>query len=188
MKLGYVRVSSQEQREDRQLEQMKENGVEKIFCEKVSGKSREGRTELQKMIEFARPQDKIFISDFSRLSRNLRDLLAILDELSAKEVSVISLKENIDLSSAMGKLVLSIMGSLAEYEREEIHRRQAQGIKLAKERGVYTGGKRKEYDKAIFEGLYRQFCDKQLTKIEFAKKMGCSRPTLDRWIADRQTA
>lgn len=188
MRLGYVRVSSLEQNEARQLEQMKENGVEKLFLEKISGKSREGRTELQKLIEFARPQDKIYISDFSRLARNLRDLLAIVDELSAKEVSVISLKEQIDLGSPMGKLVLSIMGSLAEYEREEIHRRQQQGIECAKKRGVYKGGKRKTYDKAIFEGLFQQYQAKQINKVEFAQKMGVSRPTLDRWIADRQTA
>ena len=101
---------------------------------------------------------------------------------------MISLKEGVDLSTDMGKLVVTILGSIYEFERTSINERQRQGIEIAKREGKYTGGKCKEYDVAVFKGLFEQYKAKQITKVQFAKSMNCSRPTLDKWLREYKEA
>lgn len=100
MKVGYVRVSTVDQNEGRQLVKMKEIKVEKLYIEKVSGKDIEGRPELKNMLEFVREGDTVYVHDFSRLARSTKDLLHITDLLAKKGVHLVSFKENIDTSTS----------------------------------------------------------------------------------------
>ena len=131
MFVGYVRVSTVEQNEARQLETMKKYNVEKIFTEKVSGKNMADRKELKDMLEFVRDGDTVVIHDFSRLARSTKDLLEIVELLEDKGVKLISSKENIDTHTANGKLMLTMIGAIAEFERANLLERQKEGIALS---------------------------------------------------------
>lgn len=189
MKIGYARVSSKEQNLARQIEKLQEIGCDKIYEEKQSGKNMSDREVLNMMLDCGlREGDTLYVIDFSRLARNCGDLLKIADIVREKGVGLVSLKEGVDLSTPMGQMVMTILGSIYEFERENIKERQAQGIEIAKREGKYQGGKCKQYDKEIFEGLYMQFLEKKINKVQFAEKMGASRPTLDKWLRKRATA
>ena len=143
MKLAYIRVSTVEQNEARQLEAMQKYGIEKYFTEKVSAKDT-NRPKLQELLEFAREGDTIYIHDFSRLARSTKDLLEIVETLTAKGVHLVSNKENIDTSTPTGKLMLTMIGAIAEFERQNMLDRQREGIAIAKKNGKYKGGKCKK--------------------------------------------
>ena len=127
MKIMYVRVSTSEQNEARQVELGKKMGVEKYYIDKASGKNLE-RSEFKKMMSFIREGDELIIESFSRIARNTKDLLSIVEELKEKKVSFISLKENIDTGSTSGRFMLTVFGALSELERETILERQREGI------------------------------------------------------------
>ena len=153
MRIGYVRVSSLDQNPDRQIEELKAQQVEKIFMDKISGKSTD-RPELQKMLSFIREGDTLIVHSLDRLARNLADLLTMVQELTGRGVSVIFTTERLSFeagadASPTSKLMLSMIGAFAEFERSMIKRRQQEGIALAKERGVYTGRKRSVSDETI---------------------------------------
>lgn len=175
MKLGYVRVSTVEQNEERQLETMKLYGVEKVFSEKVSAKDAR-RPKLQEMMEFARDGDTIFIHDFSRLARNTQDLLLIVEKLNSKGVHLVSSKENIDTNTATGKLLLTVIAAIAQFERENLKERQMEGIKIAKKKGLYKGRKPVKIDN--FEEHYNRWKNRELSKSQLARELGISRQTL----------
>ena len=141
MKVGYVRVSTIDQNEGRQLVKMKEVKVEKLYIEKVSGKDIEGRPELKNMLEFVREGDTVYVHDFSRLARSTKDLLYITDLLAKKGVHLVSFKENIDTSTPTGKLMLTMIAAINEFERTNLLERQKEGILIAKELGKYKGRK-----------------------------------------------
>ena len=134
MKIGYVRVSALDQNEERQLVTMKKHEVEKIFIEKMSAKNKD-RPKLQEMLDYVRDGDTIIIHDLSRLARNTKDLLEIVEYLNQKEVNLISNKEHIDSSTPMGKLMLTMIGAIYEFERANLLERQREGIALAKAKG-----------------------------------------------------
>lgn len=180
MILGYVRVSTIDQNEGRQLETMKKYNVEKIFSEKVSAKDT-NRPKLQEMLEFCREGDIIVIKDFSRLARSTKDLLNIVELLNNKNIKLISEKENIDSSTPTGKLMLTMIGAINEFERTNLLERQREGIALAKAKGKYKGRKSKEVDTKFLEN-YNRYLNRELTKVEFAKILEISRPTLDKLI------
>ena len=138
MKIGYVRVSSVDQNEERQLVTMKKHEVEKVFIEKMSAKNKE-RPKLQEMLDYVRDGDTIIVHDLSRLARNTKDLLEIVDYLNQKEVNLVSDKEHIDSSTPMGKLMLTMIGAIYEFERSNLLERQREGSALAKAKGKYTG-------------------------------------------------
>lgn len=175
MKLGYVRVSTVEQNEERQLETMKLYGVEKVFSEKVSAKDTK-RPKLQEMMEFAREGDTIFIHDFSRLARNTQDLLLIVEKLNSKGVHLVSSKENIDTNTATGKLLLTVIAAIAQFERENLKERQLEGIKIAKNKGLYKGRKPVKVDN--FEEHYNRWKNREVSKASLARELGISRQTL----------
>lgn len=183
MRVAYIRVSTVEQNESRQLEAMKDKNIEKYFTEKVSGKSTD-RPELKKMLEFVREGDTIFIHDFSRLARNTEDLLKITRELDEKGVTLISNKENIDTSTPTGKLMLTMIGAIATFERENLLERQKEGIAIAKQEGKYKGRQEKKIDKVKFEILLKEYQTRKINKKEFAEKMEVSRPTLDKLLKE----
>ena len=141
MKVAYVRVSSADQHEDRQLKALEPYEIKEIFIEKVSGKNR-NREQLKLALNFVREGDVFYVTDLSRLARNLRDLLSISEVLKEKKVRLVSLKENIDTETAHGKLMFQMVGAIAEFERENLLERQREGIEIAKSKGVYKGRKK----------------------------------------------
>ena len=181
MQLAYIRVSTIEQNEGRQVEAMEHFGIEKWFVEKVSAKDT-NRPKLQELIEFAREGDTIHIHDFSRLARSTKDLLDIVEMLNKKGVTLISNKENIDTSTPTGKLMLTMIGAINEFERTNLLERQREGIAIAKREGRYKGGKQKTVPD--FAHHYERYRTRQTTKAALAAALHVSRPTLDRMIAD----
>lgn len=181
MIVGYVRVSTVEQNESRQFITMKKYNVEKVFSEKVSAKDT-NREKLNKMLEFVREGDTIVIHDFSRLARSTKDLLHIVELLEDKNVNLISAKENIDSSTPTGKLMLTMIGAINEFERTNMLERQREGIAIAKEQGKYKG--RKEVKVDNFEEYYMRYLNRELNKTQLAKELDVSRPTLDKLIKE----
>lgn len=184
MNVAYVRVSTVEQNEDRQLEALKKHNIDKWFTEKVSGKDT-NRPKLKAMLDFVREGDTIYIHDFSRLARSTKDLLDIVEELKAKNVHLVSNKENIDSSTPSGKLMLTMIGAIAEFERSNLLERQKEGIAVAKQKGKYRGGQIKNIDSVLFDKLYDQYHHREITKTQFAARLNVSRPTLDKLLKDR---
>ena len=146
MQLAYIRVSTEEQNEQRQVEAMERFGIEKWFIEKVSAKDT-NRPKLRELLEFAREGDCIHIHDFSPLARSTKDLLEIVELLQRKGVSLVSNKESIDTGTPTGKLMLTMIGAINEFERTNLPERQREGIAIAKREGRYRGGKRKRKQK-----------------------------------------
>jgi len=138
MKIAYCRVSTLEQNTARQEIAMNEVGVDIMFIEKASGKNTD-RPELKKMLTYARNGDVLYIESISRLARSVKDLLNIVELLKAKNVGLISLKENFDTMTPQGKFMLTIFAALAELERETTLQRQAEGISAAKMAGLRFG-------------------------------------------------
>ena len=179
MVVGYVRVSTVEQNEGRQLVTMEKYNAEKVFLEKVSAKDTK-RAQLQAMIDFIREGDTVVIHDFSRLARSTKDLLELVELFNSKGVKLISNKENIDSSTPTGKLMLTMIGAINEFERENLLERQREGIALAKQQGKYKG--RKEIKVDNFEYHYNRYLTRQINKSQLAKELNISRPTLDKLI------
>lgn len=181
MKVGYVRISTREQNTARQDVLMEKLGVEKVYTDKLSGKNTE-RPELQKMMDFVREGDMVVVESFSRFARNLRDLLDLTETLEKKGVQFISQKERIDTNGPAGRLMLQIFGALAEFERETILERQAEGIAVAKAEGRMTGRPKKAVD--TFEDVYRDYEDKKISASEGARRLGIARSTWYRKVKE----
>ena len=137
---AYIRVSSIDQNENRQLDAMTALGIppERIFIEKQSGKNTK-RPQLQLLMEAVRQGDKVIVESISRFARNTRDLLELVERLAANGVEFVSQKENIDTTTPTGKFMLTVFGAVAELERGYILQRQAEGIASAKARGKHLG-------------------------------------------------
>lgn len=185
MRIAYIRVSTAEQNEQRQIEAMQRYDIEKWFIEKVSAKDT-NRPKLQEMLDFARMGDTIHIHDFSRLARSTKDLLDIVEQLNQKGVHLVSNKENIDTSTPTGRLMLTMIGAINEFERVNLLERQREGIAIAKRNGKYKGGKRKEISN--FAEYYARYKAREITKTALAKELNISRPTLDKLITDFKTS
>lgn len=145
--IGYLRVSTEDQNLARQYEDIRKTGLEfaKIFEEKVSGKSIEGREQLEALMAYVREGDIVVVESFSRLARSTKDFLFIVDSLKSKGVALKSLKENFDTSTPQGEFTMTMFAALAQLERETIKQRQAEGIAVAKANGVYKGRKALDY-------------------------------------------
>lgn len=186
MLVGYVRVSTIEQNEARQLETMERYGVEKVYTEKVSGKNIEDRAELKAMLDFVREGDTIVVHDFSRLARSTKDLLNIVELLEQKKVNLVSSKEQVDSSTPSGKLMLTMIGAIAEFERANLLERQREGIAIAKAKGIYKKkcGRKEVAIDSKFMDYYDDYKARKINKVQFAKAMDISRPTLDKLIKE----
>lgn len=154
---------------------MKLYGVEKIFSEKISAKNTQ-RPKLNELLDFAREGDTIYIHDFSRLARNTKDLLNIVENLNNKGIHLVSSKENIDTSTATGKLLLTVIAAISQFERENLRERQLEGIKIAKSKGLYKGRKPVKIDN--FENHYKRWRNNEISKTALAHELGISRQTL----------
>jgi len=136
MNIAYIRVSTVEQNEERQVQALKNKNIDKWFSEKVSAKDT-NRPQLRAMLDFARKGDTIYIHDFSRLARNTTDLLSIVNQLQSKGVYLISNKEQINTSTPSGKLMLKMIGAINEFERANLLEKQREGIAIAKKQGKF---------------------------------------------------
>ena len=183
MQIAYIRVSSIDQNEQRQIEAMQRYNIEKWFIEKVSGKDT-NRPKLKEMLDFAREGDTIHIHDFSRLARSTKDLLDIVELLNSKGITLISNKENIDSSTPTGKLMLTMIGAINEFERTNLLERQKEGIAIAKREGKYKG--RKAVSIPDFNKHYQRYISREISKSELAKELNISRPTLVKLIKEYQ--
>ena len=178
MIVGYVRVSTVEQHTERQTRDLKENaGVEKVFLDKLSGKDT-NRPALQEMLEFVRSGDCVVVSEFSRLARSTRDLLDIIQTLNDKGVSVVSRKEALDTSTPQGKLMLTLLAGIAEFEQ-----RQKEGIAIAKEQGKYKG-RRQLHKPEQWDEWREMYQTRQITATRLAEMCGVSRPVVYKWLKD----
>lgn len=185
MRVAYVRVSTVDQHEDRQIDALKKHNIDKWYTEKVSAKDT-NRPKLKEMIEYVREGDTVYIHDFSRLARSTKDLLEIVEYLNNKGVRLISNKENLDSNTSTGKLMLTMIGAIAEFERANMLERQREGIAIAKQKGVYKGRKAIEIDDKRFEEEYSKYMSREINKTELAKRLGVSRPTLDKMIREKR--
>lgn len=181
MKVGYIRVSTIEQNEERQVIDLKENAeVEKVFLDKLSGKDT-NRPQLQELLDYVREGDTVVVSEYSRLARSTKDLLNIIDTLEQKGVTVVSLKERLDTSTPQGKFMLTVFAGVCELERNVMLQRQREGIAIAKAEGKYKGRAEKQRPEN-WQELYQAYMTRQITATALAKECGVSRPVLYKWI------
>ena len=187
MKVGYVRVSTKDQNEARQIESMRENGVEKIYMDKQSGKDFD-RPNYQKMISELKEGDVVVLHSLDRLGRNYdsvteewhritKDIKADIIVLDMPLLNT-TVRGNDLTGKFVADLVLQILSYVAANERENIRKRQAEGIAIAKANGKYKGRQKKEYDHDLFSEMKRKCDNGEITKTEFADVMGVSRKTL----------
>lgn len=167
MNIAYIRVSTVEQNEVRQLEGLKKYNIDKIFQEKVSAKDT-NRLQLKSMLEFAREGDIIYVWDFSRLARSTKDLLYIVEQLENKKIHLRSIKENLDESTSTGKLMLAMIGTINEFERANLLERQRKGIEIAKREGKFKGRKTIVYPEDWNE-IYLKWKKSEITSIKAMK-------------------
>lgn len=139
--IAYIRVSTLEQNTESQFEILKQYKIDKYFEEKISAKNT-NRPKLMEMLDYVRNGDTVYVKDFSRLARSTKDLLEILEKLENKGVKLVSNKENLDTSTPAGKLMVTMLGAIYEFERANLLERQKDGIAVAKREGKYKGRKK----------------------------------------------
>lgn len=182
MKVAYIRVSTIEQNQERQFKAMEGLGIDKYFEEKVSAKDT-NRPKLKELMEFVREGDTIYIKDFSRLARSTKDLLELVEFFNDKKVGLISLNENLDTSTPTGKLMVTMMGAIAEFERNNLLERQREGIAIAKEDGRYKG--RKEIDfPSNWKETYDQYKKREITGTSAMELLGLKRNTFYKLVKE----
>ncbi len=186
MRVGYIRVSTTEQNEERQILALKKFEIERWFSEKKSGKNASDREQLQEMLRFVRDGDVVYVSELSRLARSTVDLYSIAAEFEKKNVQLVSVKENIDTTSATGRLLFGLLAVLAQFERELIHERQAEGIAAARAQGKSLGRPKVSYSEEKFDELYSLYQKRLVTAVSMSKQLGISPATLYRLLAQRK--
>lgn len=179
MKIGYIRVSTQEQNTLRQETLMQTLGVDEVYIDRTSGKDT-NRPELTKMLDYVRKGDTVVVESISRFARNTRDLLELVDRLSVKGVEFISQKEAIDTSTPTGKFMLTVFGAVAELEREYILQRQREGIEIAKHQGKYIG--RKPIEHPDFDRVVSLWRSGEVTAVQAMKRLHMSKSTFYRRV------
>lgn len=175
--IAYVRVSTVEQNEARQREALQAYNIDKWFIEKVSGKDT-NRPQLISMLDFVREDDIVYIAEFSRLGRSAKDLLDIVENIEDKGANLISIKENFDTKTPAGKLQMTMLAAIAEFERAMILERQREGIAIAKKEGKYKG--RKKIKRTDIDIHYGRYMSRKASKTQIANELGISRNTLTR--------
>lgn len=190
MIVSYMRVSTLKQevgRQDFLLDRLNVK-FDRKYTDKMTGKTKD-RPQLNKMIVELREGDTVYCESISRLGRNLKDLIEIVEQLKNKGVRVVIMKEGIDTESTTYKLLLGIFGAVAEMERETIQERVIQGVERCKATGETKTGrwfgrveKTAEELPKDFKKYYKKLIDKEITKVEMAKLLGIGRATLYRWI------
>lgn len=172
MKIGYVRVSTEEQNTAQQEIMLRELGVDELFVDRASGKNAD-RPELNRMMNFVRRGDTVIVESISRFARNTRDLLDLVERLTEKQVEFVSRKEAIDTTTPTGKFMLTVFAAVAELEREYILQRQREGIAIAKQQGKYRGRPPKAYPD--FERIAARWQKGEITAVQAMKQLGMSK-------------
>jgi DNA invertase Pin-like site-specific DNA recombinase len=175
--IAYIRVSTAEQNEARQKEALQKYNIDRWFIEKASGKDL-NRPKLQEMLEYIREDDVVYVEEFSRLGRSTADLLATVQKIEAAGAQFVSLKEQFDTTTPAGRLQMTMMAAIAEFERDMILERQREGIAIAKAAGKYKG--RKEITVPNIGEYYEKYMSRQGSKVSIAAELGISRTTLDK--------
>lgn len=189
MRVGYIRVSTTHQNTDRQEDSLEQMNVEKLFIEKASGKDRR-RPQLKAMMDFVQAGDTVVVHELSRMARSVVDLYDIAKELNDKGVSLESLKEDIDLTSATGKLTFGIMAVMAQFERDLLLERQKEGIAAAKARGK-RWGRENIYgtDERLVHEVFSKYYAKKISFDEASKKLEMKKSTFyyryNKWIKEQ---
>ena len=184
MKIGYARVSTEEQNLDRQIDILKQIGCGRIYEEKVSGIKKE-RPELNKMLDQIRTGDVIIISDLTRLSRSVKDLFSLVEQIEGKGANIKSIKESwVDTTTAQGKLMFTIFAGISQFERDLISQRTIEGLNAARARGK-KGGRPKVNDKDIKLAI-KMYNSKNYSISEITKATGVSKTTLYRYITNNK--
>ncbi len=181
MLVGYIRISTVGQNIARQEVLMQELGVERIFIDRLSGKNTD-RPQLKEMMVFVRQGDTVVVESISRFARNTKDLLELVEQLTAKGVEFVSKKEAIDTTTPTGKFMLTIFGAVAELEREYILQRQSEGIAIAKEQGVYKG--RQPIVRPEFEQIVKLWRNGKLTAVEAQRRLDMKPSTFYRKVKE----
>lgn len=185
IRIGYIRVSTAEQNTDRQLADQQ---LTVTFTDKASGKNAD-RPQLQAMLAANWPQGSVVVvHSMDRLARSLSDLLRIVEQITARGIAVQFVKEGkifkgLETADPMDKLMLSMLGAFAEYERTLIRERQREGIVKAKQRGAYKGRMQKISDPQLIAQVVAEACALGANKSRIAVKHGVSRETLYKYIA-----
>lgn len=175
--VGYARVSTTGQDLTVQLEAL--SGCDRIYQEKLSGSSAASRPELQNMLSYVREGDTVIISKLDRIARNTSDLLNIVEQLEQKKVAFKVLNINLDTTTPTGKLMLTMLGAIATFERQLILERQREGIEIAKREGKYKG--RKPTARAKSEEV-KLMIAQGIKKTEIARKLAISVPSVYRCL------
>jgi DNA invertase Pin-like site-specific DNA recombinase len=183
MKIGYARVSTDEQSQDAQLDALNEAGCVKIYHEKYSGKSKT-RPELERMMDTLRKGDIVIVQRLDRLGRSLKDLIELLDGFKQQGVQFISLNEKIDTTTAIGELAFHMIGSIAQFERRLISERTKAGLDAARARGR-KGGRKAKLTPSDIKKAKAMLSDPEMTKSEVAAHFNVSRPTLNKWLDEK---
>ena len=171
-KVGYIRVSTIEQNTESQKAVLENLGTDKVFEEKLSGKNTD-RPQLQAMLDYVREGDTIYVKDLSRLARNTKDLLDIVEYLDKKGVGLFSIKENIDTSTNFGKLMITFLAAIYEFERANLLERQRDGIAVAKKLGKYKG--RKKVPKPDnFKEVYNKWLNREIKSNAAIRELNIS--------------
>ncbi len=182
--VGYCRVSSAGQSLDVQVEQLESVPCDRIFAEKKSGTTTEGRTAFQEMMRYVREGDILVVTRLDRLARSLTDLSKIIDELAAKGVGFRCLQQgSVDTTKPEGRLMLQLLGSFAEFEAAIRRERQQEGIEKAKAAGRYRGRPKTINETKIAELLAEGF-----GPTEIAKRLGVGRASVYRHMPAQQKA
>lgn len=180
MLIGYARVSTTGQNLDLQLDALQKLGCDKIFTDKASGAKTE-RKGLTEALEFIRPGDTLVVWKLDRLGRTLKHLISTIEALSKRGIDFRSLKENLDTSTATGKLIFSVMGALAEFERDILRERVNAGLTAARARGR-LGGRPKKLDAKKIEMIRKLYLEGSQTINEIAKAFGVNRGSVYNYL------
>ena len=181
--IGYARVSTQSQSLDNQSSQLTEYGCQRLYEEKFTGKDMK-RAQLQAALDFVREGDALVVTKLDRLARSAVDLGKIAALLQEKGVDLVVLDQDINTTTPTGKLMFTMIGAFAEFERDLINERCKEGIAKAKERGVRFGRPKKLSDRQLSE-MKAEFDAGVMGKTDLAHKYGISRPSLYRLVANK---
>lgn len=182
MKIGYARVSTEDQSQNAQLDALNEAGCNRVYQESFSGKSR-NRPQLERMIDSLREGDIVVVQRLDRLGRSLKDLIELLDGFKQQGVQFISLNENIDTTTAVGELAFHMIGSIAQFERRLISERTKAGLDAARARGR-KGGRKPKLTETDIKKAKAMLSDPEMTKAEVADHFNVSRPTLNKALEE----
>lgn len=179
-KIGYARVSTQDQNLDRQTDHLKASGCNKVYMEKVTGTKKE-RPELDKMLDELRAGDTILITELTRLSRSTKDLFKLVEQIESKGTNIKSLKESwLDTTTPQGKLMFTIFAGISQFERDLISQRTLEGLASARARG--RNGGRPSKDKKDIDKALKMYESRLHSVSEIEKTTGVSKATLYRYI------